>query len=263
MASPTNIAITNSYATDVRMNITMNATVPASGTTKAVCRFTPTIYSSFVFTVDSDSSLLHSNNPTHSFSLLYNNFPSAFMRGISYNLDIALKTDGVINTDFASYGSNPVKVNIRRVVGTRPFSIGTVAIPSNRIGESIFSTDQIEYPGTWTSFPRITLTGRFNYCRLVNTATGASVGMEGTVASGEYRVLETDVRKDDYGWYGGADLDDLEDRIYELEDDSDIRNFVLRPQNELVRPMAIEVYVFHRDGSTSCRVEYPVRYYGL
>ena len=263
MAVPTNITITNAYASADRMNITMNATVPTSGTTKAVCRFTPTIYSNFAISLDGDPSLLHTQNPTHSFSLLYNNFPSAFLRGISYNLDIALKTDGVISTDFASYGSNPVKVNLVRVVGSRPFSIGTVIIPSNRIGEAIFSTDQIEYPGTWASFPRVTLTGRFNYCRLVNTATGASVGMAGEVASGEYRVLETDVRKGDYGWYGGTDLDDLEDRIYELEDDSDIRNFVLRPQNELVRPMAIEVYVYHRDGSTSCRVEYPVRYYGL
>ena len=260
--SPTNIAVSNLTATGMR--VTLDATV--SGTTFAVIRFTPKVYANFSLTVE--ERLASGDNPdNHSIDLTFSSDDFAnLMRGVSYNLFIAVRRDDDgAQSQFVQHSST-VKIPFPILsVSTlsSAFSISTVSVPGLFMLDYIFSTDEIPYKGTSVSFPKIVLHGRFNYCKLVNTTTGAQIGIEGRVAPGQIRVLQTDPRHPQNGLYGGSDEENLSDKVEELTDESDISRFVLLPENLLVRPLAIEVYFFNRDSYTTFSLSYSTRYYGI
>lgn len=260
--NPANIVVISNTSTGFSFRFSSTLTSAA----RLHLLLTPSIYKDFSLIIDA-ASISSGNNQNNVINLQWSNtiFDSV-MRGISYGVSIRLYRS---NSDVSEYV--PVGIIVKRpfddtVTGDHlspGFSISGIGIAPNRISDRIFSTDELEYPGTWRTYPRVVLTGQFNYCKLVNTATGAQVEMNSEVASNYIRVLETNPRHAQYGLYGGADEDSLEYTGMELTRLSNIRNFIFPSSNVLVRPMAIEAYFYNRNVHTALSVTYPVCYFEL
>lgn len=261
LSAPTNITEQSNTATSFR--ITFRSSLSAAG--RLYLLLTPKVYKEFPVEINAVA-VSSGTNRNNDVTLLWSNaiFDSV-MRGITYNLSIALKTDDDTST-YVATGIELKRSFFATTMSTADapgFSISAATLPETRVSDTVFSTDEIEYIGNWHSYPKITLTGQFNYCKLVNTGTGAQVGMDSEVESGHVRVLETDPLKEQYGLWGGSDVDNLTNRESELDDETNIRNFIIHASNMLPRPMAIESYFYNRDSMTNIAVEFAIRYYEL
>lgn len=49
----------------------------------------------------------------------------------------------------------------------------------------------INYPGTWYAYPKITLTGPYNFCTILNVQTGAQIVMSVPLITGQQRIIST------------------------------------------------------------------------
>lgn len=261
LSAPTNITEVSNTATSFR--ITFRSSLSAAG--RLYLLLTPKVYKEFPVEINA-AAVSSGNNRNNDVTLLWSNtIFGSVMRGITYDLSIALKTDD----DMSPYV--PAGVELKRAffltdmddAEAPGFSIAAAELPVTRVSDTVFSTDEIEYIGNWASYPKIVLTGQFNYCKLVNTGTGAEVAMNSEVESGNIRVLETDPLKEQYGLWGGSSVDNLTNMEHELTDETNIRNFFFPASNVLTLPLAIESYFYNRDSMTNIDVEFAIRYYEL
>ena len=261
LVSPANIAEVSNTSSSFRF--TFRSTLSTAGNLYLL--LTPKIYTDFDIELEANS-ISAGNNQHRDFTFQWSN--SLFtdvMRGISYNLSIALKTA----SDSSAYVATgmtvkrPYFATAINTADTPGFSITDAFLPANRVSDQVFSTDELEYVGTWHSYPRITLTGKFNYCKLVNTGTGAQIGIDSVVESNHIRVVETDPLSKQYGLWGGADEDNLVNKSGELGSESNIRDFFIPASNVLPRPMAIEAYFYNRNSDTNVEISYPIKYFAL
>ena len=258
LSPPTNINLISNTNTSFRF--TYQSNLPSAG--RLYLFLTPRFYTEFTHELNGAAvaSGNRNNNVTFQWSnAIFNNV----MRGISYNLSIGLKT----NDNSSAYVPTGIvvkrpffQVSDEDITG---FSIASISIPENRTSDSVFSTDEIEYIGSWHSYPKITLVGRFNYCKLVNTGSGAEIGIDTEVSSGHFRVIDTNPLSAQYSIYGGNSLSNLENVEHELTGESNIRDFIFPASNMLKRPLAIEAYFFNRNNTTRMDVSFPIRYYEL
>ena len=259
LAKPTNVTKTVDNASGITVQFRTTTTEAAT----AVVRFTPRIYKEFY--VDYTESINTGSNTQRTFAMSWNTDLSKLMRGITYNVSVFLKS-GITESSKATPGITTKKPFPTVTTGghnSPGFTISSITIPSNRVSEKVLSTDEIKYEGTWHAYPRITIEGPFNYCKVVNTATGVGIAINAAVAANEYRVIETDPRKSDWGIQGGTSLTNLSDKIGDLTEDSNIQKFYFPASNELTRPLALEAYFFNRNNNTTLSVEYYTRIYGF
>lgn len=256
MALPTPTALSHTASDG---GITLTIGIPNSFSGDAVVRFEPSFYKDHY--VEATYTLPSGTSGTRAFTLGWYTNLASLMGGISYNVYVAVKADTEMSK-FVNSSSGMVKKPFPIVTasnrGQAGFSVPglTDSIPANRISERVVSTGEIPYTGTYKAYPRITLTGRFSFAKLVNTATGAFIDITGNVTSGLLRVLDMDPRSAQKGLYGGTSIDNLTPKFSELGERSNTRNFILPPVSEVVRPLAIEAYFFHRDDNTRLEVEY-------
>ena len=259
--APTNINVTTNTGTQFRVSFRTTLSQQAD----LYLKLEPRVYSEFALEIDAaniPSGTNRNNALTFQWSnAIFNNV----IRGINYDVSLGLRT----STDRSAYTPGNFHVNrgfFFTSVGnheTPGFSVPGIEIGVNRTSDRVFSTGELEYKGTWHSYPKIVLTGQFNYCKLLNVATGAAIEMESQVSSGHVRVIQTDPTHTQYGLWGGANENSLEDKIGELIGFSDIRNFIIPAPNELVRPLAVEAYFFNRNNSTGLTITYPTSYFEL
>lgn len=259
LSSPTNIRETSRDGTDIRLSLrTTSSTAPT-----LVMTFVPVVYRHFSVVVEQD--LTAGTNQGHSLTLEWDDELEGLQRGITYELHMSIQTASdkspTVDSGITVLRPFPIVTSTNRL--SPGFSASSQDIPDIRVSDQIFSTDELAYTGTWHTYPRIVLKGRFNYCKMVNTATGTALEIDAIVASNHVRVIETNPRSGQYGLYGGETLNDLEHLPGDLGDVTDIRNFFIPARNMLTRPAAIEVYFFHRDSNTAVTVSYPDVYYAL
>ena len=236
---------------------------PATGSVTFIFRFTPRVYSNFY--VEATKTATVENNSPYTYQLAWATDLSEMLSGIAYNLSVAARM-GNETSSYASTTINNTKPfpTVTLLNNETPgFSAGTVNVLDNRIGEKIFSTGEIPYEGTWRSYPKITIRGRYSYCIIMNTSTGAFVELTGLVQNGHRRVIDVNPRSTQWGVYGGTSEENLTNRISELSERSNLRDFIFPAPNELERPLAIEAYMFHRDNNTSISVQYNTKMYGF
>ena len=261
LQSPSNIAEVSN--TDTSFRFTFRSTLSANA--RLYLLLTPKVYKEFTVEIDA-AQVTSGNNQNNDVTLMWSN--SIFddvMRGISYDLSIGLQTtsDRSPYVDAGITLSRPFFATDMDDASAPGFSIANISIPANRVSDSVFSTGELEYIGTWHTYPRIVLTGKFNYCKIVNTGSGAQIAMTSEVAADTLRVLDTNPLSTQYGLWGGDDEDSLIDYSDELEREANIRDFIIPASNILRRPMAIEAYFYNRDSNTQLDVSYPVRYFEL
>ena len=260
--TPSNVTITPG---NTNLSVSYRTTLSTAANLRL--RFTPIVYTDFQIIVNTGQSVAAGTNRNNTFTTTWENaLLSSLMRGISYNIGVSVYTAN--DTSPYRTPSTIVKkpfliVNSARASNAGFSATDAITIPTNRLNEMIFSTDEINYEGTWHTFPKITLTGRFNFCKLVNPVTGAYIEINDTVPSGEKRILETNPLNVNYGFYKLDSDGKAENLIHKLTEDSNLTNFIFPAANELIRPLAVEAYFFHRDNSTRVDVSFPVRYYGI
>ena len=161
--------------------------------------------------------------------------------------------------DSAGYSTvtNNVKA-IRAGDATEPWYMPfTLPMTMNGRGDS-FTTNDIEYKGSWHTYPKITLTGPYSGVIITNTGTGASFSLVVGVPSGSTRTIEYDVNnlawsiKDENG----------NDRFYESSPDSNFVNFNIQPSNLIKGRQIISVRFTGIASTTKAVVEYYVAEFG-
>lgn len=251
-------------------NMEVNFNTSFRGEATIVVTFTPSIYKEFVCTIEHSHTVSADENMIE---VALEDATPEVMRGIDYIIGVSIKSS-TDQSPFA-YQEDTVEIPFPFASSTVFGFYGGVTIRANRISDKVFSTGELEYTGTWFSFPKITLSGPFNFCKILNTGTMAVIEIEEVVEEGHIRILETDPRKEQFGLWGGEDADNLRNTTHGLLPASDIRNFTFPPSNLLVRPLSLQVYFYgreQRDGSgnfemgvskTKMEVEYGIRYWGI
>ena len=137
-----------------------------------------------------------------------------------------------------------------------PFSfIGGSGI---EFGDSVLSiTGAITYPGTWLSFPAITVTGPISGFKITNQATGEVIELAYTIVGGEIVYITLP--------YGNKQvINDLGIDLNGTVVDCDFTTFHVAPKPEA--PLGVNTFLITGSGispATDVRLEYYNRYIGI
>lgn len=134
---------------------------------------------------------------------------------------------------------------------TFPFTFGTSGL--------IFSSGVITYPGTWRTYPTITLTGPYTSARITNLDTGAVITMVVPTSAGDTRILDLTPGNQSIVDSNGVS------RYNELGTDSNLIAFNIRPDPEVTDgQQTIQVIMQGgSSGQSTARLTYYNRYFAL
>lgn len=121
------------------------------------------------------------------------------------------------------------------------------------------SNISITYPGTWVSYPTITLTGPYTSVIVANLTTGVQFGLNIAIAAGEQRIISLAP--------GIQQISDASgnNKFGELGPNSNLVDFNIRPDPMVTNGINVIQAAFTGGtvGVTSMKISYYVRYFAI
>ena len=122
-----------------------------------------------------------------------------------------------------------------------------------------FTTEDIEYAGSYEAHPKITLTGPFGGVRIENTGTLTHFSLLYEVYEDDKRIIEYNQER--RGWEIKNAMG--EDRRYELSLDSNLADFAIVPSDHLQYDQKISALFTGITTDTAMKVEHNPRYVSI
>jgi hypothetical protein len=125
--------------------------------------------------------------------------------------------------------------------------------------ENVMSTGDLDYIGTWKSYPTLTVTGPYSVLLLVNRMTGAEIVFDQPLVGGDQRIVILTP-----GQQAVLDGTGTLNRFGEIRPDSNLTDFYIDAE-----PLAVdalpEIQAFFTDGSpeSAVLVEYQPKFFGI
>lgn len=133
----------------------------------------------------------------------------------------------------------------------------TVPIVFNGLGEP-FETGNLNYNGSWHTYPKITIMGPYSGARILNKGTGVAFSLPVGIPSGQTRIISYDI-----GSFSWSITDaDGNDKFYESEPNSPFVKFSIQPRNLIKNRQSISVRLNNIGPTTSVQIEYHVAEFG-
>ena len=138
-------------------------------------------------------------------------------------------------------------------------------------GGNYLTTGDLDYQGSWHSFPDITLEGPYGSATVLNTGTNVGfsfiTGLEDTKGFGAgANDREKQERRiyfdEEYHRWNVTDQNGVNKR-HELEINSDLINFAILPKNLIDREQKIDIILTGVNDNTRAKIEYQTRYWGI
>ena len=174
------------------------------------------------------------------------------------------KIGGIYSVALTAVDSSGYSTVTNSVTATRPgdltdpwFMPFTLPMTMNGRGDS-FTTNDIEYKGSWHTYPKITLTGPYSGVTIANTGTGAKFSLVVGIPSGAKRIIAYDI--DNLAW--SIKDENGMDKFYESSPDSNFVNFNIQPTNLIKGRQIIAVRFTGISSATKAVVEYYVAEFG-
>jgi len=119
-------------------------------------------------------------------------------------------------------------------------------------------TQSITYPGTWPSYPTLTVTGPYSSATITNLTTGVTIYLTVPILAGETRTLDLTP--------GSQSLidQDGDDAFGNLGPTSNLVNFNIRPDPEVSGGIqTIQAVLYGASGASGFTLEYYDKYFGI
>lgn len=123
------------------------------------------------------------------------------------------------------------------------------------VSGTFFTTGNLNYAGTWKTYPIITLVGPYSTVEITNSLTGVVFGLNIPIAAGVRRIIQLQPGQQSVTDHNGAN------RFSELTAGSNLVDFAIVPTSE---PQALRCRMINGDANISAfRVSYNTRYIGV
>lgn len=156
------------------------------------------------------------------------------------------------------YDPTVVSVPFNTGGGSGGFTV-PVVVPVSVGVSTVNSTQVISYPGTWLSYPTVTIVGPITNPVVYNDSTGDKLDFTGiTITASNFYTIDCRPGRKTVTYTDGSN------KIADLTDDSDLQTFSIQPDPDVAGGNnSIRVTGSGANASTAINVVYYVRYVGI